>query len=130
MSKATTVPARGAQEEGDGFHYFRSQKLPDSLLAGSNPVYAARNQLKRFAPDADYVKDTEKSDEVFEVFKCPIEAYQKMDKGLQAEANSRTLRTDLKLKTAAGTEMLDKITTSRQTLDQLGAELPSTNDTD
>lgn len=130
MSKTVTVPARGSEEVSDGFHYIRSQKLPDSILAGSNPVYQARQQLKRFAPDATYVKDDEKSDEVFEVFKCPVDAFKKMEKGLQDEANARTLRSDLQLKTAPGTKMMDKTTMDRQTLDQLGAELPATNDTD
>lgn len=131
MSKAVTMPARSEEEKGDGYHYVPCQKLPDSMLAGHNPMYAARQQLQRFAgPDAVYERDPERSDEVFDVFRCKTSDFKKMEKGLQEEANGRTLRTDLQLKTAAGTKMVDKITTSKQTLDQLGSELPNTTDTD
>lgn len=123
------VPAREQPKAKDEFHYVKSQKLPDSILAGSNPMYQAKLQLQRFAPDASYERDAERSDEMFDVFKCPREAFLKMEKGLQAEANARTTRSDLSLKTAPGTEMLDKFTTSKQTLNELGAELPgSTTD--
>lgn len=122
MSKV--VPPRQEAFEEDGFRYVRSQKLPDSLLAGASPVYQMRQQLKRFVPDADYVKDPVRSDDVFDVFKVPVSAFRKMEKGLQDEANSRVTRSDSGLKTAPGTTALDKITQDKQTLDQLAGELP------
>ena len=123
------VPPRRRKEPTDGFRYVREQKLPASMLGGANPMYAAKQQLQRFAPDASYELDKDRSDEMFNVYKVPVEAHDKMTKGLQDEANSRMARKmdGEKMKTAAGTKLVDKTDIERSTLNELGLSLPGTS---
>lgn len=124
------VPPRQPKEEQSEFVRKRVQKLPASFLAGYNPLYAMRNQLKRFAPGADYVKDGAAEDDgVFDHYLVPREAHEAMQAGLAKEGNDRVIRTDpsgVTSRTGSGlVAPEDKITLETRTMDEMAQSLPS-----